>query len=149
VHDSYEAVTTGETVDLGSRRVTREEILAFAERYDPQEMHLSADHDGPFDGLVASGWHTAAVTMRLAVDGYLADATTAGSPGLEGLRWLEPVRPGDRLSATLTPTDREGWDDERGLVHHEIETHNQHGDRVLWLHALVLYLRAGSRGRKG
>lgn len=141
MHDSFETVTVGETIELGSYEISGEEMRSFAERYDPQQFHLSADHDGPFDGLVASGWHTAAVTMRLAVDGYLADATTAGSPGLEGLRWLEPVRPGDRLSATLTPTDTEDWDDERGLVHHEIETRNERGDRVLWVHALVLYPR--------
>lgn len=142
MHESYEAVTPGETIELGSRTVTREEIIAFAERYDPQEFHLSGDHDGPFGGVVASGWHTAAVTMRLLVDGYLREANAVGSPGLEGLRWPEPVRPGDRLTATLTIGETEDWDDRRGLVHHEIETHNQDGERVLWVDALTLYPRS-------
>lgn len=142
MHDSYEAVAPGETVDLGSYDVTREEVVSFAEAYDPQAFHLRDEHEAPFDGIVASGWHTAAMTMRLVVEGYLREAATAGSPGLEGLRWHEPVRPGDTLTATLTLGEKEPWDDHLGLVHHEIETYNQHGDRVLWIEALVLYPRA-------
>ncbi len=141
MHDSYEAVTSGETVELGSCEVTREEIRSFAQRYDPQEFHLEDDPDGPFGGLVASGWHTVALSMRLLVEGYLEEATTAGSPGLEGLRWQEPVRPGDELTATLTLGEKEPWDERRGLVHHELETDNQHGTRVLWVDALTLYPR--------
>jgi len=139
--DSYEAVTPGETVELGSYEVTREEILSFAEAYDPQAFHLADNPDSPFDGVVASGWHTAAMTMRLVVDGYLQEATTLGSPGLGGLRWREPVRSGDILTATLTLAEKEHWDENRGLVHHEIETHNQHDEQVLWVDALVLYPR--------
>jgi len=141
MHDSYEAVTPGETVQLGSCEVTREEIRSFATRYDPQSFHLEDDPDGPFGGLVASGWHTAALTMCLLVEGYLREATTAGSPGLEGLRWREPVRPGDKLTATLTLGGKEPWDEHRGLVHHELETTNQRDDRVLWVDALALYPR--------
>ncbi len=141
MHDSYEAVTAGETVELGSYELTGEEIRSFAERYDPQEFHLSDDPDGPFGGLVASGWQTAAVTMRLLVEGYLREAHTVGSPGLDGLRWLEPVRPGDRLSATLTLGEKEPFDEARGLVHQEIETRNQDDERVLWVDALTLYPR--------
>lgn len=141
MHDSYEAVTSGETVELGSCEVTREEIRSFAQRYDPQEFHLEDDPDGPFGGLVASGWHTVSLTMRLLVEGYLEEASTAGSPGLDGLRWREPVRPGDELSATLTLGGKEPWDERRGLVHQELETVNQVGDRVLWVDALALYPR--------
>jgi acyl dehydratase len=141
MHDSYEAVTPGETVDLGSCEVTREEIRSFAQRYDPQEFHLEDDPEGPFGGLVASGWHTVSLTMRLLVEGYLREASTAGSPGVEGLRWREPVRPGDELTATLRLGEKESWDESRGLVHHELETDNQHGDRVLWVDALALYPR--------
>lgn len=141
MHESYEAVQPGETVELGSCEVTREEIISFAEQYDPQRFHLEDDPDSPFGGLVASGWHTVALTMRLLVEGYLQEASTAGSPGLDGLRWLEPVRPGDRLRATLTLGEKEPWDDARGLVSHELETHNQHDERVLWVDALALYPR--------
>lgn len=141
MHDSYEAVTPGETVTLGSHEMTRSEIVSFAEQYDPQQFHLNDDPEGPFGGLIASGWHTAAVTMRLAVDGYLREAATVGSPGLDGLRWREPVRPGDRLTATLTLGEREPFDESRGLVHQEIETRNQHDETVLWMDALTLYPR--------
>jgi acyl dehydratase len=141
VHDSYEAVTSGETVELGGCAVTRAEIVSFGERYDPQAFHVSDDHDGPFEGVIASGWQTAALTMRLVVDGYLGEAETVGSPGLDGLRWREPVRPGDRLSATLTLGEKEPFDDERGLVHQEIETRNQRDETVLWMDALTLYPR--------
>jgi Acyl dehydratase len=141
VHDSYGAVTTGERVQLGSYELTGEEIRSFAERYDPQGFHLSDNPDGPFGGLVASGWQTAAVTMRLLVEGYLQEAHTVGSLGLDGLRWPEPVRPGDRLSATLTLGEKEPFDEGRGLVHQEIETHNQDDEQVLWVDALTLYPR--------
>ena len=141
MHDSYEAVTSGETVELGECEVTRAEIISFGERYDPQEFHVSDDHDGPFGGVIASGWHTAALTMRLVVDGYLGEAETVGSPGLDGLRWREPVRPGDRLSAALTLGEKKPFDDERGLVHQEVKTRNQHDETVLRMDALVLYPR--------
>jgi len=149
VHDSYGAVTTGETVELGSYELTGEEIRSFAERYDPQEFHLSDDPDSPFGGLVASGWQTAAVTMGLLVRGYLREAGTVGSPGVEQLRWETPVRPGDRLSATLTIGEREVFDDNRGLVHQEIETTNQDDERVMWMDALVLYPRDETGGSSG
>lgn len=142
MHDSFEAATPGETLELGTYEVTEQEIISFAESYDPQSFHLNDDPDGPFDGLVASGWHTAAMTMRLLVDGYLSESSGAmGSPGLDGLRWLEPVRPGDTLTATLTVGEKEAWDEARGVVHGEVETDNQHGETVLWMDALTLYRR--------
>lgn len=141
MHDSFEAVETGETIDLGSYTVSREEIRDFARQYDPQRFHLEDGPDNPFDGVIASGWHTASITMRLLVDGYLGAAKTLGSPGLEGLRWETPVRPGDTLSATLTFAEKEHWDDTRGLVHQHVETNNQDDAVVLWMDALVLYGR--------
>jgi len=95
-----------------------------------------------FDGVVASGWHTAAMTMRLLVDNYLAEANAHGSPGLETLRWPTPVYPGDTISATITFAGKEPKDDEYGVVNQEIETVNQDGETVLWMDALVLYPRA-------
>ena len=95
MHDSYEAVTEGETIDLGSYDVTRDEILSFARSYDPQRFHLDDAADSPFDGVVASGWHTAAMTMRILVDNYLGAANAHGALGLEKLRWPTPVHPGD------------------------------------------------------
>jgi len=142
MHESFEAVTEGETIELGSYEVSREEIISFARSYDPQQFHLEADADSPFDGVVASGWHTAAVTMRILVDNYLAEANAHGSLGLEKLRWPTPVYPGDMLSATITFGGKEPKDDEYGVVHQEIETVNVGDETVLWMEALVLYPRA-------
>lgn len=141
MHETYESVTVGETVSLGTYEVTREEIIEFATQYDPQRFHLDDDPDGPFGGVIASGWHTASMTMRLLVDGYLGEARTVGSPGLDGLRWRKPVRPGDTLSATLTFSEKEPWDEQRGLVHQAVETTNQDDEVVCWMDALVLYRR--------
>jgi acyl dehydratase len=98
---SFEDFRTGEIIDLGTRAVGREEILAFAAAYDPQPMHLdeAAGAAGLLGGLAASGWHTIAMFMRLLCDGLLNRSRSLGSPGIERLRWLAPVRPGDRLTA--------------------------------------------------
>src|SRR5687768_4952718 len=80
----------GEVYDLGSYRMGTEEIVEFGRRYDPQRYHVDSDvgAESPFGGLVASGWHTAAVFMRLYVDAILQDSAAEGSPGVEDLRWL-------------------------------------------------------------
>jgi len=141
MHDSYESVTEGEQFDLGSYTLEREEMLSFAQSYDPQSYHLDEDDDSMFDGVVASGWQTAALTMRLLVDGYLTEAAVLGSPGLDKLRWPTPVTAGDTLSATLTIGETEIYDESRGLVHQEVETTNQDDQTVLWMDALALYRR--------
>ncbi len=138
---TYEAVEIGATREFGSYEVTRAEIIEFAEAYDPQSFHLSDDHHAPFETVIASGWHTAAMTMRMLVDHYLLEAETVGSPGLEELQWRAPVTPGDTLSVRLTFADKAVWDDHRGLVNQEIETHNQDGETVLWMNARCLYTR--------
>jgi acyl dehydratase len=104
----FEDIAVGETERFGSYEVTRDEIVAFAERWDPQPFHLDEDaaEDSMFGGLVASGWHTACICMRLMVDGYLSDAASMGSPGIDELRWLEPVRPGDVLSVRVEVLDK-------------------------------------------
>lgn len=96
----FEDVEAGEVRELGSFQLTRQEIVSFAERYDPQSIHTdeAAAAEGPFGGLIASGWHTAAACMRLLVDGFLGDAASLGSPGLEELQWVQPVRPGQEIS---------------------------------------------------
>ena len=144
MHDSYEAVTEGETIDLGSYDVTRDEILSFARSYDPQRFHLDDAADSPFDGVVASGWHTAAMTMRILVDNYLGAANAHGALGLEKLRWPTPVHPGDTISASITFSGKRPRNDEYGIVHQEIETGNQDDETVLWMEALVLYPRIGN-----
>lgn len=124
----------GRVFDLGSHEFTREEIVDFARRWDPQPFHVdeAAAEKSAFGGLVASGWHTACVFMRLYVDAVLLDSASMGSPGLEELRWLVPVRPGDVLRGTAhvlsaTPSStRPG----RGTVLMRWELHNGRGELV-------------------
>jgi acyl dehydratase len=135
----------GEVTDLGTVDVTEEELLAFARRYDPQPFHVDpeAARDTPFGGLIASGWHTAALFMSLYARTMLADAASLGSPGVEELRWWEPVRPGDRLGGRVTVVD--AWPSSttpgRGTVVIDGELFNQEGTRVLSLRARGFFAR--------
>ncbi len=92
------------TVTFGHYEVTKDEIIAFASEFDPQPFHLDeeAARATPFGGLVASGWHSCAIFMRMIYDGVLANAASLGAPGLAQCRWLKPVRPGDQLSGRYT-----------------------------------------------
>jgi acyl dehydratase len=141
----WEDFQVGEVVELGSYEVTREEILEFARRYDPQPFHVDEDAAaaGPFGGLAASGWHTAAMFMRLFVDGIFQDSASMGSPGVEQLRWTAPVRPGDVLTgrvrvAETYPSERRG---DRGTVITENEALNQDGMVVMTMRARGFFRR--------
>ncbi|GAB2745847.1 MaoC family dehydratase [Kitasatospora kifunensis] len=94
----------GRTYELGTYKVTEQEIVDFGRRFDPQPYHVDAElgEDSLFQGLVASGWHTCGMFMRLYVDTLLGGAAVEGSPGVDELRWLKPVRPGDVLTGRLT-----------------------------------------------
>ena len=101
----FEDYRAGEVIELGSRTVSAEEIIAFARQFDPQPFHVDPERARltPFGGLVASGWHTAAMFMRLSVDGHQsAQAGSIGSPGVDEIKWLRPVRPGDTLTGRTT-----------------------------------------------
>jgi acyl dehydratase len=104
---TFEDFEPGEVHELGSVVVTQDEIVEFARRYDPQPFHVDLEAAGQsvFGGLIASGWHTAAMWMRLWVDSMAGSTSSQGSPGIEELRWLEPVRPGDTLHGRLTVLD--------------------------------------------
>ncbi len=94
----------GSVHSFGTIAVERDEVIAFGKRFDPQAMHAdpeAAKHT-PFGGLIASGWHTAGLMMRLFVEHYLTHVASMASPGLDELRWLKPVRPGDTLSVRVT-----------------------------------------------
>lgn len=99
----FEEFKVGQMIELGSVTVSEEEILAFARAYDPQPFHTDAEfaRKSRWGGLIASGWHTCALAMRLACEGLLAGSGSIGSPGIDELRWLQPVRPGDRLSLRI------------------------------------------------
>lgn len=131
----WEDFEPGQVVELGSVTVTEDEIVAFARQFDPQSFHVDpeAARESVFGGLIASGWHTGAMWMRLYVDSLLDRAASMGSPGIEELRWLAPVRPGDTLAGRLTvlettPSERRP---DRGTVRIRGELVNQDGVTVL------------------
>lgn len=125
----------GLVLEFGDRLVTAEEIVAFAREYDPQPFHLDEGEGRKthFGGLVASGWQTAGFMMRMMVDNMLSPETSLGSPGLDGLRWLKPVRPGDRLRvrATIEEVKRSRSRPEMGTVKQLTEVINQNGEVVM------------------
>jgi acyl dehydratase len=100
----WEDFPVGDVRDFGGLPVTREAVLAFARQFDPQPFHVDDDaaRESLFGGLCASGWHTAAMAMRMMCDGYLLDSASLGSPGIDQLRWLQPVFPGDTLRVRMT-----------------------------------------------
>lgn len=106
-HLLFEDFVPGRVFELGTRVLSEEEIVTFASEWDPQGFHVDplAAARGPFDGLIASGWQTACVWMRLYVDAVLSRASMLTAPGIEELRWLQPVRPGMRLRGRATIID--------------------------------------------
>jgi acyl dehydratase len=133
----FEDFQVGETFDLGSRGVAEEEIISFARRFDPQPFHTDAlrARDSIFGGLVASGWHTSAIFMRLFFDGLLSESASMGSPGIDALRWLKPVRPGDVLRATFKVIERTPSRSrpELGIIRSKCEMYNQADELVMSL----------------
>ena len=131
----WDDIKEGEVVELGSRTLDKERMMAFAREFDPQPFHTDekAAEASIYGGLIASGWLTGSTLMRLFYEGFLKDTASMGSPGIDELRWLKPVRPGDTLSARLimleTAASRSKPD--RGLVHSLMEVRNQHGEIVM------------------
>lgn len=131
----WEDFTVGSVAEYGPRLVTREEIIAFAAEFDPQPMHMDEEfaRTTMLGGLAASGWHTCAIGMRLIADGFILNAASMGSPGIDEVRWLKPVRPGDRLTLRRTILDsrplnsRPDW----GLVRFRFEMVNQAGELLM------------------
>ena len=125
----YEDLGIDQCDTFGTITVDADEVVEFARRYDPQRFHLSDEgaRDTYFGRLAASGWHTAAMTMKLMMTGREAQLASLGSPGLEDLRWRRPVYPEDLLRARVTVTDKRlsRSRPEMGLVHFRVETINQ------------------------
>ena len=120
--------------EYGYLTVTEAEILEFARRFDPQPIHIDPGFAaaGPFGGLIASGWHTASMMMRLFTDHYLSRVASLASPGIDELRWPAPVRPGDqlRLRTTIVEARASRSKPDRGLVRTRGELINS-GDRIV------------------
>lgn len=104
----FEDIEIGATRELGSHTFTQDAIIAFAKQFDPQPFHIDpeAARQSSFGGLVASGWHTAAMVMRLLVDAAVDLDASLGSPGFDDLAWLKPVRPGDTIRARMTCVEK-------------------------------------------
>jgi acyl dehydratase len=133
----------------GAAPVTKAEVLEFSRKYDPQEVHADPEKaaSGPFGGLIASGWHTAGLLMRLYADHYLSKVASLASPGLDELRWHKPVRPGDEISIRVRILDarRSRRKPDRGMVRTQIEVLNQRGEVVMSLKAMnILRCRNGA-----
>lgn len=142
----FRDLESGETHVIGPRTVSKDEIVSFAQRYDPQRMHVDeeAARESQFGTLVASGWHTGSISMRLVVDELFANVAVAGALGIDDLRWTAPVTPGDELSGTVSVAEKNEWNDRNGLVHFNVETRNQDDETVMTRTDLVLVERAPS-----
>jgi acyl dehydratase len=135
----------GDVADLGPIDVDLDEVIEFGRRYDPQPFHVDpvAAAAGPFGGIIASGWHTCAMMMRLMVDGYLSSETGLGSPGVDEIRWLAPVRPGDQLRVRVTVLSARASRSkpDRGILQTEIVVRNQSDVNVMRMLATHLLRR--------
>ena len=141
----FEDVRVGEVQRFGRYEVTREEIVAYARQFDPQPFHLDEDaaKASLFGGLVASGWHTGAMLMRMICDHAIPGTASTGAAGFDDLKWLRPVRPGDVLSVETEVKDTVESRSRRdvGTVKIESRVLNQRGEVVMSLTSLVLYRR--------
>lgn len=135
----------GAVYEFGHSILSETEIVAFARDYDPQPIHTDPEWSasGPFGGLIASGVHTIAVSMRLYVDHYISHVASLASPGLDELRWPRPVRPGDRLRIRVTVAEARASRSkpDRGLVHSAVEALNQVDEVVLSFTAVNFFAR--------
>jgi len=138
----FEDFKPGDVIEFGSRTISKERILAFAREFDPQPFHTDeeAATRSIYGGLLASGWHTGSLLMRILYDGLLKDTASLGSPGIDELRWLEPVRPDDTLTARMTIVEAipSRSKPDRGLIRSLMEMRNQYGRVVLTIRGLSL-----------
>ncbi|MGI4846563.1 MAG: MaoC family dehydratase [Janthinobacterium lividum] len=133
------------TLDVGSRTITEKEIVAFATEYDPQPFHVDQEAAARsiYGGVIASGWQTCAIMMRLVVDSFMNASSGMGSPGVDELRWIKPLRGGDTLRVTVAVTGVRGSSSkpDRGVMNSTWEGYNQHGELVVSLKAMALFMR--------
>lgn len=140
---SYEDLVVGSTTEIGRHTFEADDIKAFAERYDPQPFHLdeAAAEASPFSGLVASGWHTCSVFMGMLVRNLLPGSTSMGSPGIDEIRWLKPVRAGDTITMSQKVVDKRVSESkpDRGIVSTEWIGVNERGETVITVRSKVIF----------
>ncbi|HEY7870120.1 MAG TPA: MaoC family dehydratase [Methylomirabilota bacterium] len=141
----FEDVQVGEVMRFGRYEVTREEIIAYARQFDPQPFHLdeASARESMYGGLIASGWHTGAMFIRMVAQHMTPIHATAGAMGFDDLKWVRPVRPGDVLSVESVIREKieSRSRPERGLVKIESRVRDQRDEVVMSLVSLVVYLR--------
>ncbi|HEX6707729.1 MAG TPA: MaoC family dehydratase [Albitalea sp.] len=141
----WEDFREGEVREFGEMQVNHDDIVRFASEFDPQPFHLDdeAGRRSLFGGLVASGWHTVAMAMRMMCDGYLLHSASLGSPGIESLKWLRPVRPGDTLRVRMTVLEARPLKSKPdvGLTKSRTEVLNQAGEVVMEMHGMGMFRR--------
>ena len=140
----FEDFAPGQEYDLGSHTLEKAAMIEFATEFDPQPFHVDeeAAKQSIYGGLIASGWQTGGVFMRLLCDGILLRVRSMGSPGVDELRWLIPVRPGDELSVrvTIREAKRSRSKPDRGIIHSFMEVLNQAGETVMSMKAVNFML---------
>jgi acyl dehydratase len=139
---TFEDYPVGSVALYGPIHVDEAEVIDFGRRFDPQEFHTDPVKaaKSPFGGVIASGWHTGSMMMRVLVDRYLSRTAGMGSPGMDELRWTAPVRPGDRLWVRVTVIEarRSESKPDRGLVRILVEVLNDTGVIVMSVKAMTL-----------
>lgn len=139
----FDDFVPGQESELGSRTVTEDEIIAFARQFDPQPFHVDqeAAAQSIYGGVIASGWHTCALMMRMVLDGMRCEEASMGSPGLDGVRWLHPVRAGDTLSLRHVTKEVKpsASKPDRGVVFTTWIATNQHGQQVCTIDGRAMF----------
>lgn len=142
---TFDDLAAGQKFPFPSRRVSEEEIIAFARDFDPQSFHVDKDKakQSPFGGVIASGWHTCSMMMRMLCDAWLLDSTCAGSPGIDALKWAHPVRPGDTLVgyAEILGVKPSSSKPDRGIAQVLLVLKNQNDQMVLEMRAHIIFLK--------
>ena len=141
----FEDMPVGSVTELGNYTVSEDEIIEFATKYDPQPFHVDPEvaKNTSFRGLAASGWHTAGIYMRLLVDGLINQTISMGSPGVDEIRWVKPVRPGDTLRARTTVVEARTSDSRpnMGIIRTFSEMFNQNDELVMTLKTIGMFGR--------
>jgi acyl dehydratase len=144
----WEDFKVGEVSEMGRRTVDKEEIIAFARQFDPQVFHVdeAAAKASMFGGLIASGWHTVSMVMRMMCDSYLLDSASLGSPGVDHVKWLKPVRPGDTIRAmrTVLESRRSASRPEIGIVKTLWQVFNQNDELVMTMEGYGMFKVRGA-----
>lgn len=146
----FEDFKVGQPIDLGSCVVSEEEIVRFAEQFDPQPFHIdpAAAAQSIYGGIIASGWHTCSLMMRQVVKGVFGEAAGLGSPGIDQIRWIRPLRGGDSLHVVMTVLEvrPSGSKPDRGVIKMLWEASNQHGEAIATVRSLGMFQRRPAQG---